>query len=143
MIERTNGIGIAVMVDGEAPLTIRSTGDALSLYKKSFTGAFFASFVREHAAVLVLHPVKNQTYGCLIHAIASLKFLADATASPSKFCLALTRIHLPIKFDFQPDVVLEVMQTLLKKLTDADKQACLKEATESTDWVYDTANLRR
>ena len=40
------------MVCSEAPLTIRSTGDALSLYKQSFTGAFFASFVREHAAVL-------------------------------------------------------------------------------------------
>ena len=40
------------MVDGEAPLTIRSTGDALSLYKKSFTGAFFASYVWENAAVL-------------------------------------------------------------------------------------------
>lgn len=32
----------------------------------------------------------------------------------------------------------EVIQMLSKKLTDKDKQACLKEATESTDWVYDT-----
>ena len=32
----------------------------------------------------------------------------------------------------------EVIQILSKKLTDKDKQACLKEATESTDWVYDT-----
>ncbi|MDO4345423.1 MAG: DUF6088 family protein [Eubacteriales bacterium] len=36
------------------------------------------------------------------------------------------------------NVTLEVIQTLSKKLTDTDKQACLKEATESTDWVYDT-----
>lgn len=36
------------------------------------------------------------------------------------------------------NVTPEVIQTLSKKLTDADKQACLKEATESTDWVYDT-----
>ena len=32
----------------------------------------------------------------------------------------------------------EVIQMLSEKLTDKDKQACLKEATESTDWVYDT-----
>ncbi len=32
----------------------------------------------------------------------------------------------------------EVIQMLSEKLTDMDKQACLKEATESTDWVYDT-----
>lgn len=36
------------------------------------------------------------------------------------------------------NVMPEVIQTLSEKLTDADKQACLKEATESTDWVYDT-----
>ena len=30
-----------------------------------------------------------------------------------------------------------VIQMLSEKLTDKDKQACLKEATESTDWVYD------
>lgn len=36
------------------------------------------------------------------------------------------------------NVTPEVIQTLSKKLTDTDKQACLKEATESTDWVYDT-----
>lgn len=36
------------------------------------------------------------------------------------------------------NVTPEVIQTLSEKLTDADKQACLKEATESTDWVYDT-----
>ena len=29
-----------------------------------------------------------------------------------------------------------VIQMLSEKLTDKDKQACLKEATESTDWVY-------
>lgn len=33
---------------------------------------------------------------------------------------------------------MEVIQTLSEKLTDTDKQACLKEATESTDWGYDT-----
>jgi proline dehydrogenase len=32
----------------------------------------------------------------------------------------------------------EVIQMLSEKLTAKDKQACLKEATESTDWVYDT-----
>ena len=32
----------------------------------------------------------------------------------------------------------EVIQMLSEKLTDKDKQACLKEATESTDWAYDT-----
>ena len=32
----------------------------------------------------------------------------------------------------------KVIQMLSEKLTDKDKQACLKEATESTDWVYDT-----
>lgn len=32
----------------------------------------------------------------------------------------------------------EVIQMLSEKLTDKDKRACLKEATESTDWVYDT-----
>lgn len=32
----------------------------------------------------------------------------------------------------------EVIQMLSEKLTDKDKQVCLKEATESTDWVYDT-----
>ena len=32
----------------------------------------------------------------------------------------------------------EIIQTLSEKLSEAEKQACLKEATESTDWVYDT-----
>ena len=36
------------------------------------------------------------------------------------------------------NVTPEVIQTLSKKLSDDEKQACLKEATESTDWVYDT-----
>ena len=29
-------------------------------------------------------------------------------------------------------------QTLSEKLSDDEKQSCLKEATEATDWVYDT-----
>ena len=33
------------------------------------------------------------------------------------------------------NVTPEVIQMLSEKLTDKDKQACLKEATESTDWV--------
>ena len=36
------------------------------------------------------------------------------------------------------NVTPDVIQTLSKKLSDDEKQACLKEATESTDWVYDT-----
>lgn len=36
------------------------------------------------------------------------------------------------------NVTPEVIQTLSEKLTNKDKEACLKEATESTDWVYDT-----
>lgn len=32
----------------------------------------------------------------------------------------------------------EVIHTLTIKLSDEDKQACLKEASEATDWVYDT-----
>ena len=36
------------------------------------------------------------------------------------------------------NVTSEVIQTLSEKLSDDEKQACLKEATESTDWVYDT-----
>ena len=36
------------------------------------------------------------------------------------------------------NVTPEVIQMLSEKLTDKDKQACLKEATESTDWAYDT-----
>ena len=36
------------------------------------------------------------------------------------------------------NITSEVIQMLSEKLTDKDKQACLKEATESTDWVYDT-----
>ena len=32
----------------------------------------------------------------------------------------------------------EVIQTLSAKLSLSEKQICLKEATESTDWVYDT-----
>lgn len=32
----------------------------------------------------------------------------------------------------------EVRQTLTDRLTENDKLACLKEATEATDWVYDT-----
>ena len=35
------------------------------------------------------------------------------------------------------NVTPEVIQMLSEKLTYKDKQACLKEATESTDWVYD------
>lgn len=38
----------------------------------------------------------------------------------------------------KPNVTPEVIQTLSEKLTDTDKQVCLKEATESTDWIYDT-----
>lgn len=36
------------------------------------------------------------------------------------------------------NVTPEVIQTLSTKLSFSEKQACLKEATESTDWVYDT-----
>ena len=36
------------------------------------------------------------------------------------------------------NVTSEIIQTLSEKLSEAEKQACLKEATESTDWVYDT-----
>ena len=36
------------------------------------------------------------------------------------------------------NVTPEIIQTLSEKLTEEEKQACLKEATESTDWVYDT-----
>ena len=36
------------------------------------------------------------------------------------------------------NVTPEIIQTLSEKLSEAEKQAGLKEATESTDWVYDT-----
>ena len=36
------------------------------------------------------------------------------------------------------NVTPEVIQILSTKLSLSEKQACLKEATESTDWVYDT-----
>ena len=36
------------------------------------------------------------------------------------------------------NVTPEIIQTLSEKLSEAEQQACLKEATESTDWVYDT-----
>ena len=36
------------------------------------------------------------------------------------------------------NVTPEIIQTLSEKLSEAEKQACLKAATESTDWVYDT-----
>lgn len=36
------------------------------------------------------------------------------------------------------NVTPEIIRILSEKLTDTDKQACLKEAAESTDWVYDT-----
>ena len=36
------------------------------------------------------------------------------------------------------NVTPEILQTLSEKLSEDEKQACLKEATESTDWVYDT-----
>ena len=36
------------------------------------------------------------------------------------------------------NVTPEIIQTLSEKLSEDKKQACLKEATESTDWVYDT-----
>ena len=38
----------------------------------------------------------------------------------------------------RPNVTAEIIQTLSEKLSEDEKQACLKEATESTDWVYDT-----
>ena len=36
------------------------------------------------------------------------------------------------------NVTPEIIQMLSEKLSEDEKQACLKEATESTDWVYDT-----
>ena len=36
------------------------------------------------------------------------------------------------------NVTPEIIQTLSEKLSEDEKQACLKEATEATDWVYDT-----
>lgn len=36
------------------------------------------------------------------------------------------------------NVTPDVIQALTERLSDSEKQACLKEATESTDWVYDT-----
>ena len=39
------------------------------------------------------------------------------------------------------NVTAEIIQTLSEKLTEDEKRACLKEATESTDWVYDKENV--
>lgn len=36
------------------------------------------------------------------------------------------------------NVTSDIIKTLSEKLSDDEKQACLKEASESTDWVYDT-----
>ena len=36
------------------------------------------------------------------------------------------------------NVTPEIIHTLSEKLSEDEKQACLKEATESTNWVYDT-----
>ena len=36
------------------------------------------------------------------------------------------------------NVTLEIIRKLSAKLTEADKEAMLKEASEATDWVYDT-----
>lgn len=36
------------------------------------------------------------------------------------------------------NVTPKVIQMLSEKLSDEEKQTCLKEATESTDWIYDT-----
>ena len=36
------------------------------------------------------------------------------------------------------NVTPEIVQMLSEKLSEDEKQSCLKEATESTDWVYDT-----
>ncbi len=36
------------------------------------------------------------------------------------------------------NVTPEIIQTLSEKLSEDEKQACLKEAAEATDWVYDT-----
>ncbi len=36
------------------------------------------------------------------------------------------------------NVTPEIIRTLSDKLTETDKEAMLKEAAESTDWVYDT-----
>ena len=44
----------------------------------------------------------------------------------------------PLKTLGRTNVTPEIIQTLSEKLSEAEKQACLKEATESTDWVYDT-----
>ena len=44
----------------------------------------------------------------------------------------------PLKTLGRTNVMPEIIQTLSEKLSEAEKQACLKEATESTDWVYDT-----
>ena len=36
------------------------------------------------------------------------------------------------------NVTPEIIQILSEKMSEDEKQACLREATESTDWVYDT-----
>ena len=36
------------------------------------------------------------------------------------------------------NVTREIVRTLSERLSDDEKQACLKEAAEATDWVYDT-----
>ena len=41
----------------------------------------------------------------------------------------------------QSNVTPEVIQILKDKLTDEDKQTCLKEAKESTDWIYSTLSI--
>lgn len=38
----------------------------------------------------------------------------------------------------QSNVTANTIQVLSERLSDDEKQACLREATESTDWVYDT-----
>ena len=41
----------------------------------------------------------------------------------------------------QSNVTPEVIQILKDKLTDEDKQTCLKEAKESTDWIYSALSI--
>ncbi|WP_303394231.1 DUF6088 family protein, partial [[Ruminococcus] torques] len=69
--------------------------------------------------------------------IQALKTLGKSNVTPELSYMTSLVIQ-ALKTLGRSNVTPAVIQMLSEKLTDKDKQACLKEATESTDWVYDT-----
>ena len=78
-------------------------------------------------------PYKNYEWNC-----TKLEFKHRTNKEITGLSYMTSLVVQALKTLGQSNVTANTVQVLSERLSDDEKQACLREATESTDWVYDT-----